>query len=197
MRRNTHYSGHRRRHRGQGLVEFALVIPIFITLIVAIAEFGYMLTIKNAITMASQDATQLAAQLGNSTDADVYVLRQIETDLQAPVDKSKITGVSIFWTDLNGVNHGANTYVRTGAMSNTDGSVTVPYTRTSNGYPVANRCNVISAQGCASGHTGVDWIGVTITYQYAWITPLPSLIGLGGSPPTFTETMTSRLEPIQ
>jgi len=75
--------------------------------------------------------------------------------------------------------------------------VTIPYTQMSNGYPAANRCNVVLATGCATGHTGVDWIGVTITYAYQWITPLPGMIGLGGSPPTFVETNTSRLEPIQ
>lgn len=187
----------RRRSRGQALVEFALVIPIFLVVVVAIAEFAFLLTVKTGITYASQDATAMASALGDSPDADVYILQQIERDLQAPVDKAKIVSVSIFWTDLNGTNKGANTFERRGSMSNDGGTVTVPYTQTGFGYPVDNRCNIISGTGCATGHSGVDWIGVTLTYTYSWVTLLPSLIGLSNSPPTFVETHTSRLEPIQ
>lgn len=197
MRLHARQPSRRRRHCGQALAEFALVIPIFLVLVVAIAEFGLLVTIRNGVTLASQDATSLASQLGNSQDADVYVLRQIEQDLQPPVDKSKIVSVSIFWTDLNGSSKGTNTYVRGGSMTNTDHTITVPYSQTANGYPVADRCNVISAEGCAAGHDGVDWVGVTITYQYDWATPLPTLIGMGSSPPTFVETNASRLEPIR
>ena len=187
----------RRRGPGQAMVEFALVILPFMVLVVAIAEFAFLLTVKTGITYASQDATQLAAELGGTPDADVYILAQIEKDVQTPVDKTKITGVTIFWTDLNGANKGANTFTRTGTMQNEAKTVTVPYTQGSNNYPVSNRCTVILATGCAPGHTGVDWIGVTITYTYQWVTPLPSLIGLSGSPPVFVETNTSRLEPQQ
>jgi Flp pilus assembly protein TadG len=178
------------------LVEFALVIPIFLVLVVAIAEFAFLLTVKTGITFASQDGTQYAAELGNATDADCYILQRIEADVQAPVDASRIQSVSIFWTNLTGANLGADTWNRSGTHLCNNG-VTIPYTQMTNGYPAANRCNVVLATGCATGHTGVDWIGVTITYAYQWITPLPGMIGLGGSPPTFVETNTSRLEPIQ
>ena len=47
-------------------------------------------------------------------------------------------------------------------------------------YPEADRCNVILGTGCASGHTGLDTIGVKVTYQYAWHTPLRCLVGLLG-----------------
>ena len=104
----------RRRHPGQALVEFALVIPIFLVLVVAIAEFAFLLTVKTGITFASEDATQYAAELGNAADADCYILQLIESDIQAPVDRSRIQSVSIFWTDLNGSNLGADTWTRTG-----------------------------------------------------------------------------------
>jgi Flp pilus assembly protein TadG len=185
----------RRRARGQALVEFALVIPIFLVVVVAIAEFAFLVTIKFGVTYAAQDATAIAAELGNAPNADIYVLNQVEKDLMAPVDKAKVLSVAIYWTDSNGVNKGSNTWTRTGLT--TAGGITVPYTLASAGYPVANRCNIVLATGCAPGHTGVDWIGVTITYQYSWVTPLPGMIGLGGTPPTFVETTTSRLEPIQ
>ena len=113
MRLVGHPLRHRRNPRGQALVEFALVIPVFLALVVAIAEFAFLLTVKTGIAYASQDATQIAAELGNTSDADVYILQQIEEDVQAPVDKAKIQSVSVFWTDLNSTNKGANTFTLT------------------------------------------------------------------------------------
>jgi len=183
--------------RGQALVEFALVFPIFMTLVVAIAEFSFLLTIKIGVTDATQDAVQLASQLGNTPDADCTVLQLIEKDMGTPINKTNIQSVAIFWTNLSGQNLGADTYIRSGTITCANG-VIVPYSMSgSAGYPVANRCNIVSGIGCASGHGGVDWIGVTITYKYTWVTPLPYLVGLGTTAPTFVQTSASRLEPIQ
>jgi len=166
------------------------------TLVVAICEFAFFLTIKVGVTDTAQDAVQYASELGNTPNADFMVLQLVEKDMGAPIDKTKIQSVSIFWTNLSGQNLGADTYTRTGTW--TINSVTIPYSLSgSAGYPDTNRCNIVSGVGCASGHTGVDWIGVTITYQYSWVTPLPNLVGLGTSGPTFVQTSTSRLEPIQ
>jgi TadE-like protein len=187
---------HRRHWRGQALVEFALVIPIFLTLVVGISEFSFVLTSKTGIAFASQDATQLAAELGDSAHADCLIIEQIEKDLQAPIDVSKVRTVSIFWTDLNGSNKAADTWTRTGAFL-CPGNITIPYTQSDSSYPEADRCNILSAVGCAPGHTSIDWVGVSIAYQYSWITPLPGMIGLTGSAPLFVETHTSRMEPVQ
>jgi Flp pilus assembly protein TadG len=46
----------RRRSRGQALVEFALIIPIFMTLVVAIAEFSVLFTSYTSLGFASHDA---------------------------------------------------------------------------------------------------------------------------------------------
>jgi Flp pilus assembly protein TadG len=186
----------RRPWRGQALVEFALVIPIFLTLVVGISEFSFLLTSKTGIAFASQNATQLAAELGDSAHADCLIIEQIEKDLQSPIDVSKVTAVSIFWTDLNGSNKAANTWTRAGSFL-CPGNITIPYTQSASNYPEADRCNILSAVGCAPGHNSIDWVGVSITYQYSWITPLPGMIGLTGSAPLFVETHTSRMEPVQ
>jgi Flp pilus assembly protein TadG len=181
-----------RRARGQALVEFSLVIPIFLTLILAIAEFSFLLVVKVGTTDAAQDAVQYASELGQTANADFYILQLVEKDMAAPIDRTRIQSVSIFWTDPTGANKGADTYTRSGTW--TLNSVTIPYSVSgTKGYPEASRCNTVSASVCG----GVQWIGVTVTYKYAWITPLPNLVGLGSSPPTFVQTSTSRLEPIQ
>jgi hypothetical protein len=185
----------RRRSPGQALVEFALIIPIFMLLIVSICELAFFLTVKVGVTDATQDAVQLAAQMGNADDTDFDVLQLVEKDLSAPIDKTRIQSVVIFETDLTGKNYGAaDTYTRGGSLPNKAGTLTVPYSLSGGkGYGEGSRCNSVAISICG----GVQWIGVTITYQYAWLTAFPTLIGLGSINPTIVQTSTSRLEPIQ
>lgn len=179
-------------------MEFSLIIPIFMTLVVAIAEFSFILTIKIGITDTVQDAVQMAAEMGNNPDADFAILSRIETDLTGPADKTKIQSVEIFWTNNYGnANYGEMRYTRGGALWNTAKTASVPYTVDASAYPYTARCNIVSGVGCPSGHSTVDWIGVKITYKYSWVTPLPGLIGLNGAAPTFVQSSICRMEPIQ
>ena len=191
----------RRHARGQAMVEFALVILPFMVLFVAIAEFAFMFSSYLSISFASRDGVQVAAEMGNDGSADFVILQRIEQDISAPLDKTKITSVDIYWSDGAGnVKLGAiNSWTRGGSTSFTlpSGTIlTVPYQQTASSYPPANRCNVISAAGCAVNHTSIDTIGVKITYQYAWITPLPSLIGGSGSGMQMSQSNMMRLEPV-
>lgn len=186
----------RRRSSGQALVEFSLIIPIFMLLIVAIAEFSFLLTIKTGVGFAGLDATQLAAQLGNTPEADVMILQLIEKDLQPPVDRTNVQSVIIFWTDPNGTVKASDTWTKPGTYYSPLLNVTIPYSKGAQGYPPTNRCNILSAVGC-SPHTSLDWIGVTINYQYAWVTPLPGMAQLSSSAPLFSEKHISRIEPVQ
>jgi hypothetical protein len=184
------------------MVEFALVIPVFMALIVGISELSFLLTIKTEISFASQNATQLAAELGNTADADCMILQGIDQDTGAPAAKANLKAVNIFWTDFTGTSKAADVWTKPGlyhcAVLNTD----ILWSKGAQGYPTSDRCNILSGVTCTTGHGGaanggVDWIGVTINYQYKWITPLPGLTGLGGAAPMFSETHISRLEPVQ
>jgi Flp pilus assembly protein TadG len=71
--------------RGQALVEFSLVILTFMTLVVAIAEFAFFLTAKAGVTSAAQDSVQLASELGNTPNADFYILQEVDNDMAPPI----------------------------------------------------------------------------------------------------------------
>lgn len=47
--------------RGQGLVEFALVLPLFLVLLIGIAEFGRAWMTRNILTGAAREAVRIAA----------------------------------------------------------------------------------------------------------------------------------------
>jgi Flp pilus assembly protein TadG len=50
----------RRRRRGQGLVEFALVAPIFLLILMAVFDFGRGIFIYTSITNAAREGARLA-----------------------------------------------------------------------------------------------------------------------------------------
>jgi len=60
-------------HKGQGLVEFALILPIFLTLIMGIVEFGRLMITYAGIASASREAARYGASVGtNSSGVEHY-----------------------------------------------------------------------------------------------------------------------------
>jgi Flp pilus assembly protein TadG len=55
-----------RRHRGQGLVEFAVVLPIFLVMLFGIVDFGRVIWATNSLTNAATEATRFAIVHGGS-----------------------------------------------------------------------------------------------------------------------------------
>jgi Flp pilus assembly protein TadG len=55
--------------RGQSLVEFALVLPMFLLLLIGVAEFGRAWMTRNILTGASREAVRIAAVQGNAASA--------------------------------------------------------------------------------------------------------------------------------
>ena len=53
-------------HDGQGLVEFALILPMFLLLVLGIVEFGRMMIMFSSVSTASRDAVRYAVSVGES-----------------------------------------------------------------------------------------------------------------------------------
>jgi uncharacterized protein (UPF0333 family) len=208
----------RRRSGGQALVEFSLVIPIFLTLFVAITEFSFMFTSYVSVNYASHDAAQVAATYGNTSGADCAVLERVDNDVTIPANATQINSVDIYWVNTatanaNPVSGAENIYTYDGGSHQCmkpDGTkINVPFPiastlaleSTSGGYPESTRCNVNSGINCPAtngiAHNTVDTLGVKILYQYKWVTPLPAMINGSGNGPVFTSINIMRLEPVQ
>jgi hypothetical protein len=56
-----------RRPRGQGLVEFSLIMPLLLLVIVSIIDFGRLMFTISSVASASRDAARYGASVG--TDA--------------------------------------------------------------------------------------------------------------------------------
>lgn len=183
--------------RGQALVEFALIFPVFMVLLLGIIEFAFLFNALLSVNYAARDGALTAAEAGNGAGADCVILNAVDASVGQPTDESLIGTVKIYQATSNGVMIGSpTTYTRGGGTTCTyvDGTtVTVPYTRTANSYAEANRCNVLA--GCGVGHPGVDNVAVQITYTHPWVTPLRNFLG-GGSGLSFDRSSVMRMEPV-
>jgi hypothetical protein len=171
---------------GQSLLEFALALPIFVTLMMGVLEFGFLYNNILTVQYAARQGVSAAAQAGGVDGADCSILKAVERALTAPIDKARISSVTIFRSDTNGdpVPGVANAYVRVGTLD-CPGSESQPYTLVgSEGYPQAERHDALVE--------GLDIVGVRIGYLYAGITP----IGFGRTWPV-SDGATLRMEPKQ
>ncbi len=186
------------RQRGQGLVEFALVLPVFMTVMLGIIEFAFAFNAVLAINFASRNAALTAAEGGDGAGTDCLVLRAVEHDVTAPADRRRIGRVEIFRSDKNGDMIGSATVYARGEGSTTctyagGTTVTMPYALTADGYPEADRCNTLI--GCEDGRT-LDLVGVRITYTHIWVTPLRQFVGGNPGGFSFDRSNATRMEPV-
>jgi len=184
-----------RSEKGQAIIEFALILPALLLVVIGLIEFSFVLNSRNTVLFASRDGSMLAAEGGSIDGTDCVVLRRIESDVVSPATSLRVQTIQIYWSDRNGDQIGSNqnVYTRGGTTSRTyaDGStITVPYTLTTAGYVEGARCDVLA--GCGGSHTTVDTIGVRVTYQHFWLTSFARLTGSGV---TFTEASITRAEP--
>jgi Flp pilus assembly protein TadG len=192
---------HRRtdRARGQTLVEFALLFPLLWALLTGLIEFAFGFNAVLSVSYASRNAALVAAEASNSATADCSILHSIEGDFDAPTSPAQIGTVDIYWTNADGVPYSGiiTTYTRSTTSNiacNVDGNTfSVPYTLTVNNYPPSLRCDVRT--GCGGTHTGLDTIGVKITYYYPFHTPYGAILGNNGW--TLIRSDEMRVEPFQ
>lgn len=187
----------RRGQRGQAMVEFSLVILVFVTIFTGIIEFGLAFSTKMEVNFASRDGAIAASESGSTpSSADGAILNRIDNDTSALASRARIDHVDIFWANPDGTVHGGaiERYTPGGPLYTGWGG----WTNTVDLYKASDRCAFIGGTpaGCVAGKTGPDTIGVTIVYNYSWATPLPKLIALGGTGMTFTETNLATMEPI-
>jgi Flp pilus assembly protein TadG len=73
--------------RGQNLVEFAIILPIFVILLMGIIDFGYMLKMQTDLARANADGARAAAF--SATDTEVQ--EAIKDALPGSFDTSRLT----------------------------------------------------------------------------------------------------------
>ena len=207
--------GDRGAERGQSLVEFALLVPVFLLLLLGMLEFGYMFLQNQTLESATREGARAGAALGNgnladqacvagggivgSANVDSLIIDAVQRVLKSPgsqVDESKITQILIFKADSTGNDTSHNQWKWAGlsqgsAVQCQSPAFTTDFKPTSDvNWPAANRMNGVNP----------DSLGVSITYQYQYHTPLGGILaflgGNGSSSLTMTDRTVMALEPF-
>jgi hypothetical protein len=177
------------------MVEFAIVLPVFVVLFFGMIEFGFYFNAQLSLNFATRDASLLAAEAGSKdSNADCVILRKVDEDLSAPTSETRILRIHIFQADLTGASTGLEQLYTRGGSTACPGGGTVPYTLSTNTFPFTTRCAQL--EGCgASTSEPLDTVGVRVDYQYAWVTPMAYLIGGSGTGQVMTGSNSMRMEP--
>ncbi len=176
----------RARGQGQAVVEFALILPLFLLLLIGMLEFGIVFDHRNAMAYAVREGARVGASLGNGgsqpSAVDPAILAAVQRGLTDPILIENITSIEIFKADTAGqpVAGKIDKFDRAGTLIGAAG------------WPATSR---------VPGLNG-DSIGVRVVYNFRPQTPLGTLLGLfiNGDPPYTTIRMTDKtvmkLEPV-
>lgn len=189
----------RRDQRGQGLVEFAMALPIVAVLLVSVVEIGLIFGAMQSIGYASREAVRVGAALAQGdrtlcspgadpTHVDATAVGAAQRILKSPdsgIKLPKVEEVRIFKATNTGAETANRvnvwTYGGPGAGPDVDPGV---------GGGNVEKIDFVgpaSVQWAAcdrvNGGINVESIGVTVRYRYDFVTPMASVLGAlsGGS----------------
>jgi len=191
------------------MVEFALVLPIFLILFIGIIEFAFVFNAALGLNFATRNASLVAAEAGNQVKADCAIISEIQRSISAPMDLKQVQKVTIYKADRSGapVPGVQDEWIPVAAAIGYDAdcvkitSGTAAYTlnfkpgaigwATTGSGISGGRCDVLqgcctiaaAAGGCPNPPTGyipLDSVGVKIDYRYRYHTPLGNFLALPG-----------------
>jgi Flp pilus assembly protein TadG len=120
-------AGCARDERGVSAVEFALLLPLMVTLYLGGVEVSQGLTIDRKVTLVARTVADLAAQVTSITNSDMTNILNASTAVLLPysIDKAKVT-VSQVTIDANGNATIAWSDSKNGTARAKDSSVSLP-----------------------------------------------------------------------
>jgi Flp pilus assembly protein TadG len=172
----------RERSRGQGLVEFAVSVPVFVMLLFGMLEFGFAFSHNLTLEYSTREGARVGAALGPGTtnvpcaqvdDQIVAAVQRVLTSPGSPIEISRISSVRIYKANASGGQVGSsttNTWIP-GAGPTVDGVALIFRSQTVNW----NACT-------RNNGANPDSIGVSVVYSYKLISPLGVFLGMGGTP---------------
>jgi hypothetical protein len=170
-------------------VEFALLVPVFMLLLLGMLEFGFVFDHTLTLQYASREGARVGSALANgggplgcgtgqspnAADVDPLIIAAVTRVLTSPgsrVDVAEIPTIRIYRADANGNQIGSqvNTWTYTpGGGPSVDGQQ-LDYTATGTGWSACSRSNALPA----------DSIGIALDYTYQMQTGLGGVLGFFG-----------------
>jgi Flp pilus assembly protein TadG len=151
----------RRSQRGQGLVEFALIVPLMFLLAVAVGDFGRLFTAAVAVESAAREAADYGAFLGkdrwDEADAATMATNEAEMRRRACTSSAELSD-----------------YVGSPGADDTDDCTSPAVTI----HPPIHPSSGPAAAGSCTAAGPLDkpcWIHVTVTYEFRPLIPFPPI----------------------
>ena len=178
--------------RGQSVVEFAMVLPFLMMVILGAIEFGFMFNHHLTLEYASREGARVGSSLVNGggtlgcgagqspnwATVDTKIVAAIERVLDStgsPIDLSRVSEIRIFKADAAGNQIGTNA----NAWTYTPGTGPVVDGTPLNFSPPSSN----AWQACARNNfQPADSIGVSLSYSYRLQTPFLSFTGFSSLP---------------
>ena len=179
----------RERERGQGLVEFTMVVPVILLIVVSVAELGLAFGNAHTVGYGSREGARVGSALAQGgvldcsggddpTMVDATLVSAVQRILKSPgsgIDVSRVQEIRIFKATSSGAETAGrvNVWMYTGERTGPEvdpgpGVENIDFNLIgSNAWPACSRDN--------SGSTP-DSIGVTVRYRYDFVTPVPSVL---------------------
>jgi TadE-like protein len=170
------------RRRGQAMVEFALVLPALLLLLLTILEFGFAFSHHVTMEYATREGARMGAGLANGSiafkcnEVDEQVVAAVQRVLTASgsqIDMSQIGEIRIYKAGPDGNEQGLVNVWSLGSGPKVDG-VKLLFKESSSNWDACARSN--------EGFGTTDSIGISLGYSYRYVTPLGNLLGLVGNP---------------
>jgi hypothetical protein len=201
-----------RDQRGQSLVEFSLIVPVFLLILFGMMEYGFVFTHDLTLEYATREGARAGSALANGggtlgcntgqspnwTQVDPQIIAAVERVLTSPgsqVVVSRVTQIVIYKADpTTGANDQglSNTWTYSAGAGPVPQGATNPLNFVDSHYNAVAASNTDAWQACARsnvqvGATPPDSLGVSVTYTYQFETPLASILGFfAGGTPTLT-----------
>jgi hypothetical protein len=182
------------RERGQSLVEFAVLLPVFLLLLIGMLEFGFVFDHNISLSYASREGARVGAALANGGGAlgcgtgqspnaatvDPQVIAAVQrvlTSPGSPIVLDRIQEIRIFRADSAGdqVGSSVNVWDYDPAGGPVVDGQALDFSVTSANWPACGRRNDYNP-GAGNPHS----LGVSVVYRYDLVTALGAVMRLTG-----------------
>ena len=196
----------RRPARGQGIVEFALVLPLFLLILLGMIEFGFIFTHDLTVEYATREGARAGSALDNGggtlgcgvgqspnwQTVDPLVIAAVERVLASPGSQVVLPNVSRIVIYKANPATGANDQGMQDVWTYSAGAGPIPAGGTAHlDFVDSSYPNGDAWQACSRTNAtpNINSIGVSLTYTYHFQTPLAAVESFfGGGSPTLTIT---------
>lgn len=180
----------RKRQRGQGIVEFALILPLFMVLLLTVLEFGTAFRHHLALEYATREGARIGSALANGGGAlgcntgqspkastvDPLIVEAVQRVLMStgsPIALASVSEIRIYKANAAGGELGPVnvwTYAYDAGPVPSDSTSRLNFTPSAVGWNACSRSNATPAEA----------IGISITYRYTFTTGLASVVRMVG-----------------